>query len=560
MTSILISRAPETIIPDVRSPSRLRWTMGAEGVIYVGQRASVGEYFGTVRYVGPVPTTKGDWVGIEWDDTSRGKHNGTKDGVSYFTCESDTGGSFVRPHKLSTGISLSQALVERYASYNCKDGTAPGEELYFEDPGTAQKTKVEAIGMEQVQKVFKDLKNLTMVGLRFENISHPGDENFLLNQAPNIQDLDLSKNLFHEWESIAKICQQLKMLQQLNVSGNIMQIPQQPDMLMDSFASLHTLILNSCSLKWSDVVSCLGLWPNIVELYLDKNKIKEISRPENGMFARLKVLGLATNPIQDWKNVLSLSNLSGLEELILNECELHEAQLTGKDFVGLKQICLSGNKFDKMEVFNQLNNLKNLEKMMFRKNPVLLEETADTMREIIVAKIARLKMLNRSIVDTIERQGAEMDYLKKNGRYWRESGGNQNPEKNNPSPEFTRNHPRYMELVKEHGACDDAEFFVKSTALKSNLLDVIIAFPDTPDIKPLKKKLPRSMTVAALKMMIFRITKFPIKMQRLEYVSQQNSEHVVSMAKDNESLHFISMESGDMIKVLKKWSDVDFEI
>ena len=34
---------------------------------------------GTVRYIGPVVTSKKAedvWVGIEWDDATRGKHNG----------------------------------------------------------------------------------------------------------------------------------------------------------------------------------------------------------------------------------------------------------------------------------------------------------------------------------------------------------------------------------------------------------------------------------------------------------------------------------------------------
>ena len=40
---------------------------------------------GTIRYHGSVDGTDGVWYGIEWDDSSRGKHSGDKDGKQYFT-------------------------------------------------------------------------------------------------------------------------------------------------------------------------------------------------------------------------------------------------------------------------------------------------------------------------------------------------------------------------------------------------------------------------------------------------------------------------------------------
>lgn len=52
----------------------------------VGSRISYNGHLGTVNYVGPVDNTQGIWLGVEWDDPSRGKHNGSKDGKQYFTC------------------------------------------------------------------------------------------------------------------------------------------------------------------------------------------------------------------------------------------------------------------------------------------------------------------------------------------------------------------------------------------------------------------------------------------------------------------------------------------
>lgn len=41
---------------------------------------------GTIRYIGPVDNTTGTWLGVEWDDPHRGKHDGVRDGKRYFTC------------------------------------------------------------------------------------------------------------------------------------------------------------------------------------------------------------------------------------------------------------------------------------------------------------------------------------------------------------------------------------------------------------------------------------------------------------------------------------------
>ena len=57
----------------------------------LGSRLAFSSYLGTVRYIGPVSGTSGLWLGVEWDDPARGKHNGSKDGVQYFHC------SYVQP-------------------------------------------------------------------------------------------------------------------------------------------------------------------------------------------------------------------------------------------------------------------------------------------------------------------------------------------------------------------------------------------------------------------------------------------------------------------------------
>lgn len=55
--------------------------------VYVGKRLSYDGRLCTVRYQGEVQGTKGEWLGVEWDDPTRGKHAGEHQGVKYFECE-----------------------------------------------------------------------------------------------------------------------------------------------------------------------------------------------------------------------------------------------------------------------------------------------------------------------------------------------------------------------------------------------------------------------------------------------------------------------------------------
>lgn len=52
--------------------------------VRAGQRVECCGYYGTICYIGEVPPTKGTWLGVDWDDPTRGKHNGTHEGKKYF--------------------------------------------------------------------------------------------------------------------------------------------------------------------------------------------------------------------------------------------------------------------------------------------------------------------------------------------------------------------------------------------------------------------------------------------------------------------------------------------
>lgn len=53
---------------------------------HINQRLSFAAILCTVRYIGPVEGTSGEWLGVEWDEPTKGKHSGEHGGKKYFDC------------------------------------------------------------------------------------------------------------------------------------------------------------------------------------------------------------------------------------------------------------------------------------------------------------------------------------------------------------------------------------------------------------------------------------------------------------------------------------------
>lgn len=77
---------------------------------------------GTVKYKGKLlhkvdnAKVKADeeWLGVEWDNKTKGKHNGTVEGVQYFEASGEKAGSLVLAKKVEFGQDFLEALIRRY--------------------------------------------------------------------------------------------------------------------------------------------------------------------------------------------------------------------------------------------------------------------------------------------------------------------------------------------------------------------------------------------------------------------------------------------------------------
>lgn len=213
---------------------------------YVGKRISYDNCRCTVRYNGPVPGTKGAWLGVEWDDPTRGKHAGEHQGIKYFSClnPSPTSASFVRPTRRSDPPqSFVSTLKSKYASDD-PDFEDPDVQIVFNaQPGDNARRRdplqklnqpikfsgkvAEEIGFDKIRKQLAQLEELKIIildGLCMWRPEARGD-GWLQNQeaddvkiaCPKATELDLSRNLFEEWREVPSICEQLDRLRSLRV-------------------------------------------------------------------------------------------------------------------------------------------------------------------------------------------------------------------------------------------------------------------------------------------------------------------------------------------------------
>ena len=93
------------------------------GKARVGDRVQIDRHRATIRYIGEVAGQEGQWIGLEWDDASRGKHHGSAGGHHYFQCsQPGDAGSFVRGSKFHQvadfGQDMPSALSQRCVKRN----------------------------------------------------------------------------------------------------------------------------------------------------------------------------------------------------------------------------------------------------------------------------------------------------------------------------------------------------------------------------------------------------------------------------------------------------------
>ncbi|XP_029056552.2 tubulin-specific chaperone E isoform X1 [Osmia bicornis bicornis] len=519
----------------------------------VGSRIECDGHQGTVKYCGPVGDTKGLWLGIDWDDPTRGKHNGTYEGIKYFKARHSTSGSFIRPGKAKFGISCPEAIKMRYGLIN-DELAGIDRDILTSLQKEINAPFLEVVGFSKVNRKQSKFDQLKIVGLREQYISNTGKPGELKELCPNIEELDISRNLINSWQTIADICSQLDSLVRLNVSENYLLIEKNMKVLSNSFSMVKSLTMARMNYDWFDIQQCMCMFPSLQELSLSFNIVSIIQKPlEIDNLMKICKLTLEGNLISSWDEVLKLGSLPCLEYLNLNSNKIDKIRFPSVEptaktsaFFNLRQLHVSHNNISEWKSISELEKLNNLEDLKFRENPILKNENMETVRQLIIAKISNLRFLNGTEILDHERRGAEYDYLKLYLLRWTETENNL--DKRN---QFISEHPRYPALVKKYGIADIPSSKSKVEMI-SNVITVEFVCPDHPEQpKGIKRKLLKDMEVQKVIGLAQRLFRTGGKIPTLSFIQKNLSKDEIPLDKPLQELSYYSIQDGD--QVIARW-------
>uniref|UniRef100_A0A673TI65 Tubulin-specific chaperone E n=1 Tax=Suricata suricatta TaxID=37032 RepID=A0A673TI65_SURSU len=455
----------------------------------IGRRVEVNGEHATVRFSGVVPPVAGLWLGVEWDNPARGKHDGSHEGTVYFKCRHPTGGSFIRPNKVNFGVDFLTAVKNRYM---LEDG-----------PEEDGKDQIVIIGNKPVETIGFD----SVIKQQSENkLNFPSGSPSLTGKFPALKVLVLNRTGI-TWAEVLQCAPGWPVLEELYLESNNLSISERP---VGVLQTVKLLDLSSNPLIDENQLFRIAYLPRLEQLILSDVGISSIHFPDAGTGCKTSM------------------------------------------FPSLQYLVVNDNQISQWSFINELDKLQSLHALSCLRNPLTEGDSggAQTTRQFIIAKISQLKTLNKCEILSEERRGAELDYRKAFGNEWKKAGGHQDPDKNRPNEEFLAAHPRYHSLCLKYGAPEDGELQTQQPfLLKNQLLTLQIKYPNQVDQKVTEKQLPDSMTVQKVKGLLSRLLKVPVSELLLSYESPKMPGREIELENDQQSLQFYSVENGDCLLV-----------
>ena len=256
-------------------------------------------YVGTIHYEGPVASAKSPhevYVGVIWDDASRGKHDGsvicrsTGQLVRHFSCPNACGASFLKGTKISNslGVALTCDILQTQYVPLHAPLVAPGgvlQDCFATTKSGKNKVPIELVGETKIrqQQQLDQLHSISLRRMGIARFTYPDDA---LQEFDHLTEMDLAGNLLSDWETCLAILQQFPNLVQFSVAANRIRDPsptlmdqvfskptegEEPNQLVSllEFPTLQVLNVHSCGISSPTTLLWIGsVLPHLQNLCL----------------------------------------------------------------------------------------------------------------------------------------------------------------------------------------------------------------------------------------------------------------------------------------------------
>ncbi|KAI1357096.1 Thioesterase/thiol ester dehydrase-isomerase [Xylaria sp. FL0043] len=425
----------------------------------IGDRLSYDGATCTVRYIGEVAGTSGTWLGVEWDDAARGKHDGSHKGVRYFTCRSRsaTPASFVRPGRpAATPVSFIAALQDKYTAELTNTTVIQFSGKVAEEVG------FEKIRSKQAQ--LSELRYVVLDGACIATAYGEGDPS-ISETCPKVVELDLSRNLFKRIGTVVEICAELPRLRELRLNGNRFQDISDDEGLKGankSLRSVEQLALEETLMSWEEIGHVATRFEALSALSVSTNQLSSLPAiPLSSLSLTLTSLNLEFNDFTAITQLGSLTALTALRQLHLKGNNISAIRPDGSDesppifSTNLQYLDVSYNQVSSWAFVDELPTcFPGLTSLRFAHNPIYnnpdpeLSSNPKNFTEeaymFTVGRLANLRTLNFGNISTTDRQDAEMFYLAHIGKHLATVPETQ-------AAEILKHHKRYAELCELYG-------------------------------------------------------------------------------------------------------------
>lgn len=454
-------------------------------------------------------------------------------------------GSFIKTNKIIKGKSFLEALRDRYVKEDAPL-IAPDQLLpdAYVVTSKGNQKGIEFVGETKIRK-YQQLDVVTTITIREDVVNSAGINNIDNNNTNDVEissslsnyvTVDLQDNLLWEWIEVATLCVNMKCLQQLLLHGNHMQVitPSIINILPSQcFSGLRVLALNGCKIKsWSSFQLLEPFLSSIEELYLAGNSLTDLPRAiaeaeyeaATGMksdaqqfitgFTTLRLLDISSCHLDEWSQVLAFSRLPNLQDLLLDGNQLSKILPASSDsFQTLQRISISSSNLNGWDSVDALATYPSFYHLRLSHIPLFSGKGASEVRPIVIGRISQLSFFNGSSIGARERLDAEKTYLRSILR---------DLETINQSVikvDINELHPRYQELNEKHAiTLVPLGEAATGATLAANLVSITfknLSFSSGGRLEPIEKKLPSSLTISKLKLMVKQLFGLDPNLQQL---------------------------------------------